>query len=88
MVRRLHESRASAGNRGGPTIAFVLIGEDEQLEKALKRFKRMVEKEGIVREWKRREYFEKPSSIRNKKNKALVRKREKKQRKVANARNY
>ena len=48
----------------------------------------MVEKEGIVREWKRREYFEKPSSVRNKKNKALVRKREKKQRKLANAKKY
>ena len=58
------------------------------LDKALKRFKRMVEKEGIVREWKRREYFEKPSSIRNKKNKAFVRKREKKQRKLATAKKY
>ena len=66
----------------------MVVGEDELLEKALKRFKRMVEKEGIVREWKRREYFEKPSSIRNKKNKALVRKREKKQRKLANAKKY
>ena len=69
-------------------IAYVTVGEDELLEKALKRFKRLVEKEGIVREWKRREYFEKPSSIRNKKNKALVRKREKKQRKLANAKKY
>ena len=66
----------------------MVVGEDELLEKALKRFKRMVEKEGIVREWKRREYFEKPSSIRNKKNKALVRKRQKKQRKLANAKKY
>ena len=73
---------------GGFAIAFVLIGDDELLDKALKRFKRMVEKEGIVREWKRREYFEKPSSIKNKKNKALIRKREKKQRKVANAKRY
>ena len=69
-------------------IAYVVIGEDELLEKALKRFKRMVEKEGIVREWKRREYFEKPSSIKNKKNKALVRKRQKKQRKLADAKKY
>ena len=69
-------------------IAYVVVGEDELLEKALKRFKRIVEKEGIVREWKRREYFEKPSSIKNKKNKALVRKRQKKQRKLADAKKY
>jgi len=58
------------------------------LEKALKRFKRMVEKEGIVREWKRREYFEKPSTIRNKKRKALERKRLKKQRKLTAIKKY
>jgi small subunit ribosomal protein S21 len=40
----------------------------------------MVEKEGIIREWKKREYFEKPSTIRNRKNKALQRKLMKKTR--------
>ncbi len=64
------------------------VGEDELLEKALKRFKRMVEKEGIVREWKRREYFEKPSTVRNKKRKALERKRLKKQRKLTALKKY
>ena len=64
------------------TIAFVKVGEEELLEKALKRFKRMVEKEGIVREWKRREYFEKPSTVRNKRRKAMERKRLKKLRKI------
>jgi small subunit ribosomal protein S21 len=44
-------------------IAYVKIGDDEILEKALKRFKRQVEKEGIIREWKKREFFEKPSTI-------------------------
>ena len=69
-------------------IAHVVIGEDEPLEKALKRFKRMVEKEGIVREFKKREYFEKPSAIRNRKKKALLRKIAKKQRKIAAMRSY
>ena len=63
-------------------IAFVQVGEEELLEKALKRFKRIVEKEGIVREWKRREYFEKPSTVRNKRRKAMERKRLKKLRKI------
>ena len=63
-------------------IAYIEIGDDEILEKALKRFKRQVEKEGIIREWKKREYFEKPSTIRNKKKKALQRKLLKKARKA------
>jgi len=70
------------------SIAQVVVGEDEVLERAIKRFKRIVEKEGIIREWKRREYFEKPSTIRNRKKKALIRKRMKKQRKLNMMKNY
>ena len=69
-------------------IAYVKIDEGEPLEKALKRFKRMVEKEGIIREWKKREFFEKPSTIRNKKRKALERKQMKKLRKMQALKNY
>ena len=54
----------------------------ENLEKAIKRFKRMVEKEGIIREFKKREFYEKPSTIRNRKNKALQRKMQKRTRKT------
>lgn len=63
------------------TIAYVTVNGEEPLEKALKRFKREVEKEGIIREWKKREYFEKPSTIKNRKDKANKRKQEKKLRK-------
>ena len=55
-------------------IAHIVIEDSENLEKAIKRFKRMVEKEGIIREFKKREYFEKPSTIKNRKNKTLQRK--------------
>ena len=68
------------------SIAHIVIDEDEALEKALKRFKRQVEKEGIIREWKKREYFEKPSTVRNRKRKALERKRMKKMRKLTPSR--
>ncbi len=44
-------------------MAYVKIDDNEHLEKALKRFKRQVEKESIIREWKKREYYEKPSTI-------------------------
>lgn len=70
------------------TIAQVKVDENEPLEKALKRFKRMVEKEGIIREWKKREYYEKPSTIKNRKRKALERKQQKKLRKLQSMKNY
>ncbi|MCX7948883.1 MAG: 30S ribosomal protein S21, partial [Treponemataceae bacterium] len=46
-------------------MAHIVVDENEMLEKAIKRFKRMVEKEGIIREFKKREYYEKPSTILN-----------------------
>lgn len=64
------------------TIAVVHVEDSEALEKALKRFKRLVEKEGIIREYKKREYYEKPSAIRNRKKKAMERKIQKKLRKM------
>jgi small subunit ribosomal protein S21 len=69
-------------------IAFVRVDDGEPLEKAIKRFKRMVEKEGIIREWKKREYFEKPSTVKNRKKKALERKQMKKQRKLQSMKSY
>ncbi|MBP3417268.1 MAG: 30S ribosomal protein S21 [Spirochaetaceae bacterium] len=62
-------------------MAHITVDDSENLEKAIKRFKRLVEKEGIIREYKKREYFEKPSTIKNRKNKALQRKLMKKNRK-------
>lgn len=66
-------------------MAYVKVEDNEPLEKSIKRFKRMVEKEGIIREWKKREYYEKPSTIRNRKNKAMERKQMKKNRKMHNS---
>ena len=69
-------------------IAYIRVDDGENLEKAIKRFKRMVEKEGIIREWKKREYFEKPSTIANRKKKSLERKLLKKQRKIQAMKSY
>jgi len=66
------------------SIAYIRLDDSENLERAIKRFKRMVEKEGIIREWKKREYYEKPSTVRNRKRKSLERKLLKKQRKIQN----
>ena len=67
-------------------MATIEVGNDENLEKAIKRFKRMVEKEGIIREYKKREFYEKPSTIQNRKNKTLQRKMQKKTRKTPDPR--
>jgi small subunit ribosomal protein S21 len=63
-------------------MATINVDESENLEKAIKRFKRMVEKEGIIREYEKREYFEKPSSILHQKKTTLERKLLNKRRKT------
>ena len=62
-------------------MAHTIVDDNEALEKAIKRFKRLVEKEGIISEFKKREYYEKPSTILNRKKKAIARKLMKKSRK-------
>ena len=42
-------------------MVFVVVGENEPFEKAFKKFKRLVEKEGILTEVRRRQFYEKPS---------------------------
>ena len=60
-------------------MATVKVEEGESLEHAIKKFKRLVEREGIIREFRDRVYYEKPSTILNRKKKALARKQSKKQ---------
>lgn len=55
-------------------MATIQVEETESLEKAIKKFKRMVEKEGIIREYKKREYFVKPSATNHQKKTTLERK--------------
>ena len=55
-------------------MATIMVDDSENLEKAIKRFKRMVEKEGIVREFKKHEYYVKPSAINHQKKVTLERK--------------
>ena len=42
----------------------VIVGENESLENALKRFKRKVQKDGIIADMKRKEEYVKPSVAR------------------------
>ncbi len=52
----------------------VRLGENESIESALKRFKKKIQKAGILSEIKRRERYEKPS-IRKKRKSEAARKR-------------
>jgi len=45
----------------------IRLGKDESLDQALKRFRRQCQKHGITAEMKKREFYEKPSERRKKK---------------------
>jgi len=48
-------------------MPLIKVREDENLENALKRFKRKCEKSGILTEIKKRQHYEKPSVKRKRK---------------------
>lgn len=47
---------------------------NESLEQLLKRFKKACEKEGLTRDIKRTAFYEKPSEVRRRKERQLIRK--------------
>ncbi|MDI3534431.1 MAG: small subunit ribosomal protein [Thermosediminibacterales bacterium] len=56
-------------------MAEVRVGENETLEKALRRFKRKCQMAGVLSEVRKREHYEKPSVRRKKKSEAARRRR-------------
>lgn len=62
----------------GPTGEFglseIIIHEDENFERALKRFKKKVEKAGILSDLRKHRHYEKPSERRKRKLNAAIRK--------------
>ncbi|CAK0774049.1 30S ribosomal subunit protein S21 [Gammaproteobacteria bacterium] len=56
----------------------VNVKENEPFEVALRRFKRSCEKAGVLSELRRREFYEKPTSIRKRKAAAAVKRQIKK----------
>lgn len=69
-------------SKGADCVALIEIREDESLENALRRFRRINEREGISRELKKRSFYEKPSLVKKKKKEAKKRKLIKKMRKL------
>jgi len=59
----------------------IYVGSNENLENALRRFKRQVEKGGILSDARKKEYFEKPSETKKKKLFAAKKRMNKKARK-------
>ena len=59
-------------------MPYITVNGNENLELSLRKFKRMVEREGIIKAWKKNEFFEKPSVVKRKKRKSAIRKSEKK----------
>ena len=56
------------------------IGKGEPIDKALRKFKMRVRREGIIDEMKKREFFEKPSERRRKNLARAVRREQRRQR--------
>ncbi len=63
-------------------MARIVVDSADALEKALRRFKRLCEKEGIRRDIKRSSYYEKPSERRRRKKLKAKRQRLKVERKA------
>jgi len=58
-------------------MAKVIVRKNENPEKAMKRFKRKVEREGIMRDIKKNRYYRKPSVKKKEKIKAAEKRRRK-----------
>ena len=70
MVRLEYDVRAE----GGINVSEVTVGDNESFESALRRFNKKVQQDGILAEARRREYYEKPSVLRKRKEAARRRK--------------
>lgn len=59
-------------------MPVVRIKENEPFDVALRRFKRSCEKAGVLAEVRRREFYEKPTTVRKRKAAAAVKRHQKK----------
>ena len=64
------EHNFTTGGRSGERMSSVIVKENENLDSALRRFKRNCAKAGIQQEIRKREHYEKPSVKRKKKSEA------------------
>lgn len=55
-------------------MAEIKVGDNESLDNALRRFKRQCASTGVIREYRKRSYYEKPSEKRKRKSEAARKK--------------
>jgi small subunit ribosomal protein S21 len=55
----------------------IKLKQDESFEKAMRRFKRLIENEGLMKEIKKRKYYLKPSERKKEKRKLAAKRRRK-----------
>jgi small subunit ribosomal protein S21 len=60
----------------------VVVQDNESLDRALRRFKRKVQRSGLYSELRKRRYYEKPSAQRKRKREAAIRRERRRQRRV------
>ncbi len=60
----------------------VVVHDNESLERALRRFKRKVQRSGLYSELRKRRFYEKPSAQRKRKREAAIRRERRRQRRV------
>ncbi|MBI4538816.1 MAG: 30S ribosomal protein S21 [Gemmatimonadetes bacterium] len=65
---------------GKVLVVEVIIGDNESLERALRRFKRKVQRSGLYSELRKRRYYEKPSQQRKRKREAAIRRERRRRR--------
>ena len=58
----------------------VVVQENESLERALRRFKRKVQRSGLYSELRKRRFYEKPSARRKRRREAAIRRERRRQR--------
>jgi len=63
-------------------MAVVKVREGESFERALRRFKKQCEKEGIMAEFRKHAHYEKPSVKRKRKQLAALKRQRKRERKI------
>jgi small subunit ribosomal protein S21 len=64
ILRRLFSKKKSELNKNKELkMIIVPVKEGENIERALKKFKRKYEKTGVVKELRRRQQFDKPSEL-------------------------
>ncbi len=71
-VEVLAQRSVSAGSRTQGPMPTIRLKENEPFEVALRRFKRTIEKSGLLTELRAREFYEKPTAERKRKRSAAI----------------